>query len=81
MRELELINALTDFFIEVGREGVLTKESIFYKDDLDSFDKMNLLVLLEEFSERELSITEVFECELISDICNLCFDRSLDYEK
>lgn len=46
--------------------------TLFNKDDLDSFDKINLLISLEELYKSEISIIELFECETMGDIYNLC---------
>ena len=70
MREKDLMEALKEF-LEMED---LNKESIFEKDKMDSFEKMNLLVLLEEYSMKELSIIELFQCITIGEICKLCFE-------
>ncbi|KWX81161.1 hypothetical protein AMQ84_00785 [Paenibacillus riograndensis] len=49
------------------------EETDFDKDKLDSFDKINLLIILEEYSDNEISIMDLFECKKIGDLCDLCF--------
>lgn len=64
----ELLDVLKDYF----EDSEITTESIFDKDKMDSFEKMNLLVLLDEYSGKELSIIELFECDSIGDIIEVC---------
>lgn len=52
-----------------------TEETAFDKDKLDSFDKINLLIILEEYSNREISIIDIFECDKIGDLCKLCLQE------
>ena len=57
----------------MGCETDLTMDMEFQKEELDSIVKVQLLIMLEEYLERELSIVDLFKCETIGDIVNMCY--------
>ena len=63
-------------FIEVLKDLLNLAETDYMNtpfriSDLDSFDKVNLLNVVEDYYESEISIVDLFECSTINDIISL----------
>jgi acyl carrier protein len=47
------------------------ENTLFDKDNYDSFVKMNLLISLEMISDQEISIEELLNCKTVGDIYSI----------
>ena len=74
-KKKEILNILI-IFLELDKS--VDYDVKFEKDLLDSLDKINLLILLEEELSIELSIIELYKCETLGDLCDLCIEGEHD---
>jgi len=68
----ELIMALKQY-LNLPDDSSLDES--YDKESLDSINKVMLVILLEEYSKKEVPIMDLFECNNINDILNLLLNR------
>lgn len=71
MNEEDFIFLLKEYLKEDSTVDLSEK---FKKEQLDSIDKVNLIVFLEEFTGKEISVIELLECETLNDIVRLSYE-------